>query len=69
MKLLTHFVDPGEASAAKSRLCDAGIPAEVTSVDPHILRPSKSGAERIALWVVSDDQFDDALALLKSPGR
>ena len=67
MKLVTHFIDPGEASAAKSRLCEAGIKAEVTSVDPHIIRPSKSGAERIGLWVVFDDQFEDAILLLENP--
>ncbi len=69
MKLVTHFIDPGEASAAKSRLCEAGIVAEVTSVDPHIIRPSKSGAERIGLWVVFDDQIEDAILLLEKPNR
>ena len=67
MKLVTHFIDPGEASAAKSRLCEAGVMAEVTSVDPHIIHPSKSGAERIGLWVVFDDQFEDAILLLENP--
>ena len=52
---------------AKSRLCEAGIMAEVTSVDPHIIRPSKSRAERIGLWVVFDDQFEDAILLLENP--
>ena len=67
MKLVTHFIDPAEASAAKSRLCEAGIMAEVTSVDPHIIRPSKSGAERIGLWVVHEDQIEDAILLLENP--
>ena len=67
MKLVTHFIDPGEASAAKSRLCEAGIMVEVTSVDPHIVRPSKSGAERIGLWVVFEDQIEDAILLLENP--
>ena len=67
MKLVTHFIDPTEASAAKSRLCKAGVMAEVSSVDPHIIRPSKSGAERIGLWVVHDDQLEDALFLLENP--
>jgi hypothetical protein len=69
MKLVTHFIDPGEASAAKSRLCKAGIMAEVASVDPHIIRPSKSGAERIGLWIVFEDQFEDAVLLLENPGH
>ena len=67
MKLVTHYIDPGEATAAKSRLCEAGVMAEVSIVDPHIIRPSKSGAERIGLWVVFDDQFEDALRLLENP--
>ena len=66
MKLVTHYLDPGEASAAKSRLCEAGVLAEVGAVDPHIIQPSKSGAERIGLWVVFDDQFEDALLLLEN---
>lgn len=66
MKLVTHFIDPGEASAAKSRLCEAGVTAEIGVVDPHIIQPSKSGAERIGLWVVCDDQLEDARLLLNS---
>ena len=41
--------------------------AEVTSLDPHIIRPSKSGAERIGLWVVHEDQIEDAILLLEDP--
>lgn len=67
MKLLTYYVDPGEASAAKSRLCEAGVMVEVSSIDPHIIRPSKSGTERIGLWVVFDDQLEDAQLLLENP--
>lgn len=66
MKLVTHFLDPGEASAAKSRLCEAGVMAEIGVVDPHIIQPSKSGAERIGLWVICDDQLEDARLLLSS---
>ena len=66
MKLLKHFVDPGEASAARARLEQAGIAAEVEAVDPHIVRPSRSGAQRIGLWVVSEAQFDAAAALLEA---
>ena len=38
MKLVTYYIDPVEASAAKSRLCEAGVMAEVSSVDPHVIR-------------------------------
>jgi len=69
MKLVTHYIDPGEASAAKTRLSEAGIKAEMAVVDPHIIQPSKSGAERIGLWVVNDDQYEDALLLLENPDK
>lgn len=67
MRLVTHYIDPDVAADAKSRLCEAGILTELASVDPHVIQPSKSGAERIGLWVVSDDQFEDALLLLANP--
>lgn len=67
MKLLTQFVDPADAAEANTRLRAAGIMTETGSVDPHIMKPSKSGAVRIGLWVVFDDQFDDAVILLQNP--
>ena len=66
MKLIHQYIDLGEASDAKSRLSEAGIMAEVSLVDPHIIQPSKSGAQRIGLWVVNDNQFKDALRLLEN---
>ena len=67
MKLLTQFVDPADAAAANARLHAAGIMTETGSVDPHIMQPSKTGTVRIGLWVVFDDQFDDAVMLLQDP--
>ena len=67
MKLITYYADPAEASAARARLREAGVMTEVNSVDPHIVKPSKSGATRIGLWVVLDEQFDDAIQLLENP--
>ncbi len=67
MQLLTQFIDPVDAAAAKARLADAGIMVKSKSVDPHIIQPSKSGSQRIGLWVVFDDQFDDAVQLLQDP--
>lgn len=40
---------------------------EVTIVDPHNIKPSKSGATRLGLWVTFDDQFEDAVQLLENP--
>jgi hypothetical protein len=67
MQLLTQFIDPVDAAAAKARLADAGIMVKSKSVDPHIIQPSKSGSQRIGLWIVFDDQFDDAVQLLQDP--
>ncbi len=67
MKLLRYFADPGEASAVKSTLVQAGIAAEVSNEDPHVVKPSKSGATRIGLWILDDERFDDALRLLENP--
>ena len=69
MQLLTQFIDPVDAAAAKARLADAGIMVKSKSVDPHIIQPSKSGSQRIGLWVVFDDQFDDAVQLLQDPNH
>jgi hypothetical protein len=67
MQLLTQFIDPVDAAAVKARLVDAGIMVKSKSVDPHIIQPSKSGSQRIGLWIVFDDQFDDAVQLLQDP--
>jgi hypothetical protein len=67
MQLLTQFIDPVDAAAAKARLTDAGIMVKSKSVDPHIIQPSKSGSQRIGLWIVFDDQFNDAVQLLQDP--
>ncbi len=67
MKLITLYVDPGEAQEASARLRAAGVMTRITVEDPHNIKPSKSGAKRIGLSVVFDDQFEDAVQLLKNP--
>ena len=42
---------------------------EITSLDPHVMSPSRTGALRIGLWVVFEDQFDDAVKLLEDPNH
>ena len=69
MQLLTQFLDPGDAANARRRLRESGILCEVKSFDPHIIQPSKTGSQRIGLWVVDDDQFDDAVKLLQDPNH
>lgn len=67
MKLVTQYVDPSDAARASLKLREAGVMTKVTFVDPHNIKPSKSGAVRVGLWVVYDDQFEDAVQLLKNP--
>jgi hypothetical protein len=67
MKLIAYYVDPAVASGVKSRLRKAGVLTELSNEDPHIVKPSRSGATRIGLWVVHDDQFGDAVKLLEDP--
>ncbi len=67
MKLIRHFVDPAEASEVCARLRAAGIMSEVNSLDPHVIKPSKSGSVRVGLWVIFDEQHDDAVQLLDNP--
>lgn len=69
MKLITQYIDPGDATDANIRLRNAGVMTTVSSLDPHIISPSKTGALRIGLWVVFDDQFDDAVRLLENPAH
>ncbi len=66
-QLLIYYVDPVEAAETSSRLCAAGIAVEVASVDPHNIQPSRSGTQRIGVWVEFDDQFEDAVQLLQNP--
>ena len=67
MKLVTQFIDPGDATKANTRLREAGVMTEITSLDPHIMSQSRTGALRIGLWVIFEDQFDDAVQLLEDP--
>ena len=67
MQLVTQFIDPSDATEANSRLRKAGVMTEITSLDPHIMSRSRTGALRIGLWVVFEDQFDDAVQLLEYP--
>jgi hypothetical protein len=41
--------------------------SEVNSLDPHVMKPSKSGSVRIGLWVIFDEQHDDAVQLMDNP--
>ena len=67
MKLLNQYLDPQDAASAKDQLRMAGIASLVEAMDPHSVQPSKSGATHIGLWVLVDDQLDDAIRVLEDP--
>lgn len=67
MKLVDQYIDPNMATAARVRLRIAGIASHVDTMDPHNIQPSKSGETRIGLWVIDDDQHEDAVMVLVNP--
>ncbi len=67
MKLLNQYLDPADASAARESLRQAGIASLVEAMDPHSIQPSKAGATHVGLWVLADDQLDDAIKVLENP--
>lgn len=67
MKLLNQYLDPQDAALAKDQLRMAGIASLVEVMDPHSVQPSKSGATHIGLWVLVDEQLDDAIRVLEDP--
>ena len=67
MKLVDQFIDPNMATAARVRLRIAGIAAFVDTMDPHAVQPSKSGETHIGLWVLDDEQHQDAIHVLTNP--
>ena len=69
MKLVTQFIDPGEASEANRRLRRAGVMTTLTGYDPHVVKHAEAKTYRIGLWVVFDDQLEDAARLLQDPGH
>ena len=69
MKLLNQYIDPKDAAEDKSRLRAAGIASRVGAMDPHVIQPSKSGATHTGLWVLADDQLEDAIRILEDPGH
>lgn len=69
MKLVDQYLDPQDAAAARRRLREAGVASLVDSMDPHSVQPSKSGVTHIGLWVVVDDQFEDAVRILENPAH
>jgi len=73
MKLLAQYSDSLDAEGVSERMRRAGVMTVVTSKRSHNLSRFKTGAFKVGLWAVFDDQHDDAVQLLKNkrhkPGR
>ena len=69
MKLLNQYLDPKDAASAREQLRYAGIASLVETMDPHSVQPSKSGATHVGLWVLVEDQLDDAIKVLENPAH
>ncbi len=67
VKLLTQYETESEADIASMRLEHKGIATFVSSRRPMGFPLGSVGPPMIGLWVVLDDQFDDASALLFNP--
>ena len=67
MKLLNRYLDPADAAEARETLRSAGIASLVEAMDPHSVQPSKSGATHVGLWVLADEQLEDAILVLENP--
>ncbi len=64
MKLVTEFFDLSEAERVSDRMRSAGVMTVVTSKRSYNLSSVKTGALKVGLWAVFEDQYDDALQLL-----
>ena len=67
MKLLTEYESESEADIASIRLEQKGVATFVSSRRTFNFPLVAIGVPTVGLWVVLDDQFDDANALLFNP--
>jgi len=66
MKLVTQYFDLNEAEKENQRLRQSGVMTVVLSKKLSRLGAKFSGHYKISLWVVFDDQFEDARQLLEN---
>ena len=66
MKLVTEFYDLPEAEKISNRMRRAGVMTVVTSKRSYKLSRVKTGALKVGLWVVLDEQYQDAVQLLEN---
>ena len=66
MKLVEQYSDLLDAERVSERIRRAGVMTIVTSKRSHNLSRIRTGAFKVGLWAVFDDQHLDAIQLLKN---
>lgn len=66
MRLLFESGSTDELDNTKALLESNGIPVFISSEETFLMRPGFTGYKK-GLWVCLDEQYRDALALLKNP--
>ncbi|MCP4289360.1 MAG: hypothetical protein GY792_33890 [Gammaproteobacteria bacterium] len=66
MKLIEQYSDLLDAERVSKRIRRAGVMTVVTSKRSHNLSRVRTGALKVGLWAVFDDQHLDAIQLLEN---
>lgn len=66
MKLVAQYSDLLDAEEVSERIRRAGVMTVITSKRSHNLSRFRTGALNVGLWAVFDDQYEDAVQLLKN---
>ena len=64
MKLISEYYDLARAEGISERLRRAGVMTVVTSKRSYSLSRIRTGAFKVGLWAVFDDQAHDAVQLI-----
>ncbi len=67
MKLVREFDDANEAEIISESLRERGVMTAVTSVDSQRLGRTRTGSLKVGLWVMFEEQLNDAVQLLENP--
>ena len=67
MKLLNQYLHRNDAAEARETLRAAGVATLVEAMGPRSAMPSRSESTHIGLWVLSDEQYEDAIRVLEDP--
>ncbi|VAW46418.1 hypothetical protein MNBD_GAMMA02-1709 [hydrothermal vent metagenome] len=69
MKLLTEFDNEESADIVYEEFWKKGILTYVSSADSKKLGTYQTGALKVGLWVILDEQYEDSLAVLNDPSH